>query len=137
LHAGGELSLSSSSSVYTALQAEIPLDEAYEEASRQSGIDVEQIALMVTLERFEPLAKGLLTHINEKSWTDILRALDARVQPIMEEDPSTHFTNWGVNLLPHLVPARKEMIAPMVSLDPAQRPSMQQILKHPAWNITN
>lgn len=79
---------------------------------------------------FGPLPPGLITHINDEYWGELLTALS---QVVAEEDPSGRFELWEESTFPNLDSEAKRVISRMTNLDPKKRATIDQMLEDPWW----
>lgn len=100
------------------------------EQLKKEGTEPEQVILYKLLSIFGPLPPGLITHVDDEYWGELLRTLSLVVAG---EDPSGHFEQWEENVLPNLDSEAKRVISRMTNLDPKKRATMDQILQDPWW----
>ncbi|MCJ1472086.1 hypothetical protein MMC13_000733 [Lambiella insularis] len=111
----------------------VPLGLDFTGLSKQLGISYDQLALRALFMILGPLKSGLVEYIDDSEWGKILEDIAADVGDDGGEDSKTNFKNWNSERYPHLVPALKRLILRIAKLDPAERPTMQQILEDPCW----
>ncbi|KAL6240886.1 hypothetical protein RBB50_012145 [Rhinocladiella similis] len=100
------------------------------EQLRKEGTEPEQVILYKLLSMFGPLPPGLITHINDEYWGELLTALS---QVVAEEDPSGRFELWEESTFPNLDSEAKRVISRMTNLDPKKRATIDQMLEDPWW----
>ncbi len=101
------------------------------EQLKKEGAEPEQVILYKLLSIFGPLPPGLITHVNDEYWGELLTAL---ALVLADEDPTGHFEQWEEKVFPNLDPEVKTVISRMTNLDPKRRATMHQILEDPWWN---
>jgi hypothetical protein len=100
------------------------------EELRKSGVVPEMEIVGRLLLFFGPLPSGLLTHINNEEWGNLLSQLS---QLMADQSPSQQFGQWDEKDYRNLDPDTKRVISSMTDLDPASRATMDEILKDPWW----
>ena len=79
---------------------------------------------------FGPLPPGLVTHINDREWGNLLTQFS---QLMADQSPDQHFEQWDEKDFRNLDPDTKRVISRMMNLDPARRATMDEVLKDPWW----
>lgn len=109
------------------------MDDDTAKELKENGIPPEQEIVVRHLLYFGPLPDGLLSHVNDEKWTTLFRAASEIAETEASEDPGCRFERWSVDNALHLTLEAKNMITDMTRLDPAQRPSIDEVLRHPWW----
>lgn len=109
------------------------LDDDIIKELKENGIPPEKEILIRHLMYFGPLPHGLLKHVNDETWTGLYRAASEIAEIGVGEDPDCRFERWSADDAPYLTQDAKSMIANMTRLDPAQRASIDEVLKNPWW----
>ena len=99
----------------------------------KNGIMPEQEILHRHLLYFGPLPEGLLKQVQDESWCEALRKLSQMAEVTVNDDPGVRFEQWGEDVAPNLSPGAKSMISRMTNLNPAARPTIDEVLKHKWW----
>jgi len=68
--------------------------------------------------------------VKDESWCDALKKLSEMAEVTANEDPGVRFEQWGEDVTPYLTPGAKSMISRMTNLNPAARPTIDEVLKH-------
>lgn len=97
---------------------------------KEDGVEAEQVMLYKLLSMFGPAPPGLVAHVDDEYWGELLSALS---QVVADEDPSERFEQWDKNAFPNLDSEAKRMMLKMTDLDPKKRVAMDQILEDPWW----
>ncbi|OCT48675.1 hypothetical protein CLCR_05212 [Cladophialophora carrionii] len=103
------------------------------EQLKKDGVEPEQLILYQLLSMFGPAPPGLIAHVNDEYWGELLRVL---AEVVAEEDPSIRLEQWDEGILPNLNAEAKSMILNMTELDPIKRPTMSCSLEDPWWEET-
>lgn len=109
------------------------MDEDTIRELKENGMPPEQEIVVRHFMYFGPLPEGPLKHVDDEKWTMLFRAASEIAETEAAEDPDCRFERWSVDDAPHLTSEAKDMITNMTRLDPAQRPSIDEVLKHPWW----
>lgn len=109
------------------------MDDDTAKELKENGIPPEQEIVVRHFMYFGPLPEGLLRHVNDESWTTLFRAASEIAETEASEDPDCRLERWSADNAPHLTPEARNMITKMTRLDPAQRASIDEVLKHPWW----
>lgn len=97
----------------------------------EAGKPVEMEALSRLLVYFGPLPDGLVKHTNDRKWEGLLTDLSKTVGDM---DPDSHFGQWQEEDFPHLDAETKRMLSRMLSLNPAERSTIDEVLEDPWWS---
>jgi hypothetical protein len=109
------------------------LDDETIKQLKENGMPPEQEIVVRHFMYFGPLPDALLKHVNDEKWTTLFQAASEIAETEAAEDPDCRFERWSVDDAPQLTPEAKYMITNMTRLDPAQRASIDDVLKHPWW----
>ena len=96
----------------------------------EAGTPVEMEILSRLLIFFGPLPDGLVKHINDQKWGDLLTNLSKIVAGV---NPSSQFGQWQEENFPNLDAETKRVLSGMLSLDPAERPTIHEVLEDRWW----
>lgn len=80
---------------------------------------------------FGPLPQGLLSHVDNETWTDLYQSVSVDAERVAAEQPTCRFENEAEDEAVHLTPEAKHLIFKMMRLVPAQRASIDEILEDP------
>ena len=97
---------------------------------KEEGTEPEQVILYRLLSMFGPVPSGLIAHIDDEYWGELLTALS---EAVAEEDPSMRFAQWKEKDFPNLNFETRRMILRMKNLDPKKRATMEQIVEDRWW----
>lgn len=97
---------------------------------KEQGLEPELVILSKMLSMFGPSPPGLITHVNDEYWSEMLTGLSQLVEA---EDPNERFEQWEDPNLPNLDSETKTVIMKMTNLDPEKRPTIDQVLEDPWW----
>lgn len=111
----------------------IILDDDSIEALKEGGVPPAQELVVRHFMYLGRLPEGLLRHVDDPKWNTLFQAASEIAKTEAQEDPTCRSERWPVENAPHLTPEAKDMIAKMMRLDPAQRPSVGTVLGHPWW----
>ncbi|KAI3400755.1 hypothetical protein diail_1964 [Diaporthe ilicicola] len=100
---------------------------------KENGMPPEQEIVVRHFMYFGPLPNALLSHVCDEQWTTLFREASEMAEIEAAEYPNWRFERWSEDDAIHLTPEAKSMITHMVRLDPAQRASIDEVLKHPWW----
>ncbi|KAL8727173.1 MAG: hypothetical protein Q9166_006210 [cf. Caloplaca sp. 2 TL-2023] len=101
---------------------------AYNESDEKILPEVQVLRKMISY--FGPLSQGLLDHIGDSLWGQILLGLDSTFD---KENPRKPFELW-LNM-EQFKPGDKEFFLRVMKLDPLERPSAEELLRDP-WFYT-
>jgi serine/threonine protein kinase len=90
----------------------------------EDGVLPEVEVLASMLSYCGPLPPGLLEHVKDSPWSVVLMNLDGSFDT---ENPATPFSLWTD--IDGLEPGDKEFIGRILNLDPALRPSAEELLQ--------
>jgi serine/threonine protein kinase len=96
---------------------------------KEAGIEPELEIMSRLITFFGPVPPGLITHVNDPKWTDILKDLSEATS----DDPSMRFDQWTEDVFPNLVSEAKRVISRMTKLNPTERATMLEVLRDPWW----
>ncbi|SMQ54442.1 unnamed protein product [Zymoseptoria tritici ST99CH_3D7] len=107
------------------------LDDYQELASR--GVSPTQEMGMVTRHfcYFGPVPQGLFEQVDDQTWDAAFRDSAEAARQAVEDNPGLSFATWDKQLDPEAY----DIIAWMTNLDPATRPSIEQVLNCPWWRV--
>lgn len=89
----------------------------------EEGVLPEVEVLSNMLSYFGPLPWGLIEHIKEATWCQVLTGLD---ESFDKETPRKPFSLWRD--IEELNPGDKEFLGRILNLDPSLRPSAEELL---------
>lgn len=92
----------------------------------EEGVLPEVEVLANMLSYFGPLSPGLVEHLKNSAWSQVLINLD---QSFDQNTPRKPFALWRD--IPGLEPGDKEFLIRILNLDPGLRPSAEELLKDP------
>ncbi|EXJ56528.1 hypothetical protein A1O7_06872 [Cladophialophora yegresii CBS 114405] len=100
------------------------------EQLKKDNVEPEQVILYQLFSMFGTAPPGLIPHVNDEYWSELLRMLS---DVVAEEQPSMRFAQWDGGNSPNLNAETKRMILKMTELDPKKGPTMSCILEDPWW----
>ncbi|QIW98028.1 hypothetical protein AMS68_003546 [Peltaster fructicola] len=95
----------------------------------QPGISPEQEIVNRHFAYFGPVPDGIYTHIKKEIWRAAFKEASAAADKLVATRPQLRARFW----LEELGPTAADMLARMTNLDPAARPSIQEVLSHAYW----
>lgn len=105
--------------------------QAFHPDFEKLDIEPEPVVLCKFLSFFGPLPDALVKHVNDEEAGALLKDL---WQEIAEDESIKPFEQWPDEMIPNLDNEAKRLILRMANLDPAQRPSMSDIMMDPYWD---
>ncbi|KAG9238291.1 kinase-like domain-containing protein [Amylocarpus encephaloides] len=99
----------------------------------KNGVMPEQEILHRHLLYFGPLPEGLLRQVKDESWREALKKLSEMAEVTVNDDPGVRIEQWGEDVASNLSPGAKSIISSMTNLNPAARPTIDEVLKHEWW----
>ncbi len=108
-------------------------EEDYDALAAQAGLLPEELVLGRTIEHFGPVTPQFLRHTADEIWVKALEGLQALVVETAGEDPEERFAHWDHKDFPRLLPALKEMLSRMLRFTPAERVTMDQVMRDRSW----
>ncbi|KAI0406392.1 kinase-like protein [Xylaria palmicola] len=95
------------------------------------NITPEQAILTQHFAYFGPVPEGLLRQVDNENWCRALKATSNAADQIVNGSPELRFTEWGAEFGHEA----QSMISGMISLDPAARTTINQVLSHELWQL--
>lgn len=80
---------------------------------------------------FGPVPQGLFEQVDDQTWDAAFRDSAEAARQAVEDNPGLSFATWDKQLDPEAY----DIIAWMTNLDPATRPSIEQVLNCPWWRV--
>lgn len=82
---------------------------------------------------FGPVPAELVAHIQDDDWGKVMMVISDSTMDGGPVGPG-RFTGWKEKYYPNLDSEAKRMLLRIFNLDPAKRPTIEEILEDPWWN---
>jgi serine/threonine protein kinase len=96
----------------------------FEDLDREE-IDHAEAIMSMLIAFFGPLPPELVAHVNDEIWGEKMNLFSERIKAMGMD---WRFENWKPEEYPELDPDTKRVLSSMLSLDPAKRATMEEIM---------
>lgn len=100
---------------------------------KEDGIYPPRYVLSCLFQYFGPPPEGLLKVVGDGKAKYLMKIWEYICQNPVSDNDAGPFNQWDETRFPRLDPDTKRFLSRMLNLDPAQRPTMTEVLEDPWW----
>lgn len=95
------------------------------------GVEHTEALMGLLIAFFGPLPQELVAHVNDEIWGEKMKKISENID---SEGLNWRFEDWKEEEYPELDPDTKRIISSTTKLDPAKRPTMEEIMTESWWS---